>query len=74
MSTGDVRDAESARMARRLEIAEAARKAAEVERTRIFIGLTAAQAECHAVIADAGASEAERAVARRILAASRRRA
>lgn len=65
---GDARRAE-----RRVEIAQQARTAAEVERSRFYVGLTAAQAECHAVIADAAACDAERALARRVLSASRKR-
>jgi hypothetical protein len=68
------RDGEAARTAKRLEIAEAARRTAEVERSRFYLQLSAARAECHAVAADPAASDAERAVAKRVLAASRRKA
>ena len=68
------RQGEAARTAKRLEIAEAARRAAEVERSRFYLQLSAAQAECHAVAADPAAGDAERALAKRVLTASRRRA
>ena len=67
-------DGEFARAAKRVELAQQARTAAEVERSRFYLGLSAAQAACHAVIADKDATAAEHDLARRVLTESRRRA
>ena len=66
------REGDAARMAKRLVFAETARDTAVVERGRVILSLTCAQAECHAVIKDECASEASKEIARSILAASRR--
>jgi hypothetical protein len=60
-------EGDAQRVATRLEIAQRARAAAEVERGRFQLALDAARAECNRVLADKDAGPERREVARAVL-------
>jgi hypothetical protein len=65
----EMREGDARRAATRLEIAQRARAAAEVERGRFQLALNAVRVECHRVLADKDAGPERREVVRAVLAA-----